>query len=136
MVASEKAKARIRSGRTSSSVPGKGPKPSSSGKNGPREVALRLAQWNAKAEPNIREILLFPDKRGEEIRLVEVDPTALPSDEGRLVPFYFAPDPVNEIPLWSAIALILPREKGKLRLPKGWGKWDQAEIIWQRKARK
>jgi len=90
-----------------------------------------LARDNAEDEPNIREILLFPDEEGEEIRLVEIDPTAMPSQD-RVVPFYWEPDSQSEFPFRSAIALILPEERNKLKLPDGWGTWEQGRKIWPR----
>ena len=95
-----------------------------------RRIARRLAKWHAEAEPNIREILLFPDEKGDEVRLVEIDPTAMPKKDA-LNPFYFAPEP-PDTPMWLALALIVPEEKGKLQLPEGWGTWDNAETIWAR----
>jgi hypothetical protein len=90
-----------------------------------------LARDNAEDEPNIREILLFPDEEGEEIRLVEIDPTAMPSQDC-VVPFYFEPDSQSEIPFRLAIALILPEEKYRLKLPEGWGTWEQGKTMWPR----
>ena len=95
-----------------------------------KAVALRLAKWHAEAEPHITEILLFPDEKAEEVRLIEIDPTAMPK-ENRIAPFYFAPEP-PEVPMWLALALILPEEKGRLQLPEGWGPWDNGETIWVR----
>lgn len=95
-----------------------------------KTVARRLAQWHAEAEPHITEILLFPDEKGEEVRLVEIDPTAIPKEDA-LSPFYFAPEP-PDTPMWLALALIVPEDKGKLQLPEGWGTWDEAETIWAR----
>jgi hypothetical protein len=95
-----------------------------------KRIARRLAEWHAEAEPNIIEIILFSDKRGEEIRLVELDTSAMPKEE-RIAPFYFAPEP-PDAPMWLAVALILPEQKGRLHLPEGWGTWDEAETIWVR----
>jgi hypothetical protein len=93
-------------------------------------AAARLAESNADAEPNLVGIYLFRDPEGKEIRLAEVDPTAIPSN-GDLKPYYFAPD--SEFPFWSAIALIRPEEVGNLQVPEGWVSWENATLIWQRK---
>jgi len=93
-------------------------------------AASLLARENARSEQEIAEILLFPDPDEREIRLVEIDPNSLPAGEDNsVVPFYFAPDP-PDVPFWMAIALILPDEKGKLRLPDGWGGWEDAVSLY------
>lgn len=92
-----------------------------------RQVALELAQFNAESEPAITKIYLFPNEN--QIRLVAVDPTTLPSTE--VAPFYFAAAPNEGIPYRSAIALIRPEEEGRLPTPEGWN-WNEAETIWSR----
>lgn len=91
-----------------------------------RTAAHKLAEANIEVASEIQEIYLFPDK--EEIRLVEIDPTTLPSE--KILPFYFRADPEDEIPFRSAIALILPEEKGRISPPSGWGSWESAIKIW------
>lgn len=96
---------------------------------GLRDVAVILARMHTVSAPEIKEIYLFPSPPGkEEIRLVELDPTTSPSKE--MVPYYFNPDPANGIRYVSAIVLIRPEEKKRLKLPTGWGSWVDAEKIW------
>lgn len=92
------------------------------------DAARRLAKASAAAEPNIKAIYLFPKpKEGNEIRLIEIDPTTMPSET--VTPYYFAADLVGGIPFPSAIALIRPDER-KLSPPEGWGTWKEAKLIW------
>ncbi len=91
-----------------------------------RIAAQKLAEANAASASETQEIYLFPDS--EEIRLIETDPTTLPSE--KIIPFYFSADPAEGIPFRSAIALILPDEKGQLSPPAGWGSWETAIRIW------
>jgi hypothetical protein len=99
------------------------------------DAARLLARENAESESAIEEILLFRDPQEQEIRLVELDSTSLPADESRsVIPFYFAPDP-PKVPYWMAIALILPDEKGQLRLPERWGEWKDAKTVFKRENR-
>lgn len=93
-----------------------------------RNAAIHLAEMNAGAEPAIEEIYLFPSD--EEIRLIEVDSTAIPSEE--ITPFYFDPSPEDGVPFPMGIAMIRPAER-KLKPPSSWGSWDVAEKIWPRK---
>lgn len=94
-----------------------------------QSVARRLVARHAKAEPSLREALLFPAE--DEIRLVEIDSTSLPS-EGAVVPYGFGADVVNGIPYRMWLALILPKEKNRLELPEGWGKWEDGVSIWKK----
>lgn len=91
------------------------------------EAARRLAAANVEAEPALHAVYLFPAER--EIRLIEVDPTALPSKQ--ITPFYFGPDPQGGIPFPSALALLRPEERD-LPPPEGWGAWDDAVLLWSR----
>lgn len=91
-----------------------------------REVASYVAERHVRVAPEIREIFLFPSH--DEIRLIEIDPTTLPSSE--ITPYYFNPDPVNGVPYISAVALIRPEEKKRLLPPKEWGTWQDGEKIW------
>ena len=93
-----------------------------------REAARRLAAANVEAEPALHAVYLFPSEC--EIRLIELDPTALPSE--RITPFYFGPDPQGGIAYPSAIALLRPDET-HLTPPEGWGVWDDAVLLWSRK---
>ncbi len=95
-----------------------------------RAAAKMLADFAREAEPAIKKILLFSSAKN--IRLLYVDPTALPADEdAKLSPYYFRPSPNNGIQFESAVALILPEEEGHLTLPNGWGSWDSAETLWK-----
>lgn len=89
--------------------------------------AKKLAQANVEAEIHITGVWHFPST--DEIRLVETDETAAPSDNA-LDPFYFAPDPKSGIPFPSGIAIIRPDEFGNLALPEGWGSWKDAKRIY------
>ena len=91
------------------------------------DAARDLARANAESEPQIQRIYLFP--HSDQIRLVAVDPTTLPSE--RISPYYFDPDPVGGVPYSCAIALITPDEEMKrIPTPPGWGDWDEAKPIW------
>jgi hypothetical protein len=89
------------------------------------ETAKRLAKANAEAEPNIKEIYLFPNDK--EIRLIEIDTTTVPSPQ--IEPFYIGSTPASGIAFPSAIALIRPEEKD-LDPPDDWGAWEDAELVW------
>ena len=95
-----------------------------------RAAAQRLAELNAASEPAIREIYLFPAEN--EIRLVEVDETALPRGDEQIAAYHFGPDPHGEIKYPSAIALVRPEDQERLWPPEGWGSWEGAEVIWRR----
>ena len=95
-----------------------------------RAAAKMLADFARESEPAIKKILLFPSAKT--IRLVYIDPTALPADgDAKLSPYYFRPSPNNDIKFESAVALIVPEEEGYLMLPEGWGTWDSAETLWE-----
>ena len=92
-----------------------------------RKLATKLARENVRAEPSIKEVYWLPAE--DEIRLIEVDEQTVPMPENSdcVEPFYFKP--VSGIPVRCAIAIIRPEERKKLKLPEGWGKWDDAEKI-------
>jgi len=90
-----------------------------------REIAKRLAKNNLEGEPDIKKVLWFPHE--DEVRLVEVLPDVIPSDQ--VVAFHFGPDHAGGIPVPSAIALILPDEEGKIPVPQGWVDWKDTEEI-------
>ncbi len=100
-----------------------------------REAAEDLVRANIEAEPAIVKAYLFPSER--EMRLVYVDPTTSPLHSGeRITPFYFGASKSAGPPSASytaAIALVLPKEEGHAPLPEGWGDWDDAEIIWEKR---
>ena len=93
-----------------------------------RATAKLLADAAREAEPAIVKVLLFPS--AEDVRLLYVDPTAYstPEDE-TIAPFYFGPNARRGIHHSSAVALVRPEEEGKLRLPQGWGTWEDAVAI-------
>jgi len=104
---------------------------------GIREAAEDLVQANLVAEPAIIRAYLFPSER--EIRLVYIDPTTSPlhTDE-RVTPFYFGASKYAASPsaaYTTAIALVLPEEEGRVRLPEGWGDWADADVVWEAGAR-
>ena len=90
-----------------------------------RKLAAELAHENVEAEPSISEVYLLPAE--DEIRLIEVDEQTVPSD--CVAPFYFRSAPQDGIPVPCGIAIIRPDEVRKLKLPEGWGSWDDAEKI-------
>lgn len=94
-----------------------------------REAAQRLADGNVQNSPDLEAIYWFP--ADHIIRLVMLDPVALPSEE--MVPFYFGPYPQGGIPYPYAVALIRPEEKPLLSPPPGWGSWPDAVQLWPRK---
>jgi hypothetical protein len=91
------------------------------------EIADQLVQAHLESEPSIREVYLFPCE--DEVRLIEVDPSALPSDE-QIVAFHFGPSVKEGISVWTAIAVIPPEDKEKLPPPSGWGQWKDAIKLW------
>ncbi|MDD4890986.1 MAG: hypothetical protein PHU85_13780 [Phycisphaerae bacterium] len=90
------------------------------------DIAMSVAKDNKESEPNIQRIFWFPHT--EEVRLVEVDPEALPSDS-RIVAFHFGPGFADGVSIPSAIALIRPQEVGVVALPEGWGSWEDAKEL-------
>lgn len=93
-----------------------------------RTTAKMLADAARESEPAIERVLLFPS--AEDVRLLYVDPTARPTPEDETIaPFYFGPNARSGIRHSSAVALILPQEVGKLRLPAGWETWEDAVEI-------
>lgn len=93
-----------------------------------RKAALEIIRENREAEPALQDIYLFPAE--DEIRLIYVDPTALPNrDAPDIHPFYFGRNIQSGLHFRSAIALILPEERETLNPPEGWGTWDDAELL-------
>lgn len=100
-----------------------------------REAAEDLVRANLEAEPAIVKAYLFPSD--QEIRLVYVDPTTSPlhADE-RIAPYYFGAGKSgnsSSIGYTTAIALVLPQEDHHALLPTGWGEWDDADILWEKR---
>jgi hypothetical protein len=90
-----------------------------------RATAKMLADAARKSESAIEKVLLFPSAK--DVQLLYVDPTGRPTSEDETIaPFYFGPNARSGIRHSSAVALILPQEVGKLRLPAGWGTWEDA----------
>ena len=95
------------------------------------DAALRQVQRNVESEPAIEEAYLFPSTT--EIRLIYVDATAPPLRSGEeIAPFYFSEDEANGVPYPLALTLIRPEEAGIGPLPRGWGTWNDAEVIWKK----
>lgn len=93
------------------------------------DAAKKLASENIKYEPKLIRIYRFPSNK--EIRLVEIDPNTLPVK--RVTPYYFRADPVGGYPYPIAMSLITPEDEAKrIPLPRGWGKWEDAEVIWEK----
>lgn len=92
--------------------------------NGIRKQAEFLATENRQADPEIRDVFWFPDH--DEVRLVETSPDVPRSSDGQAHPFYFRPAPQDNLSAPSAIVLIRPDEVRQVRLPDGWGEWDDA----------
>lgn len=86
--------------------------------------ARKLAQHNKKVEPGIEKIYWFPSRK--EIRLVELEENMIPALSGRLEPCYFRASPQDGFTFPFVLAIIRTKEFGELKLPRGWGKWDDA----------
>lgn len=99
-----------------------------------RDAAKDLVNANIEAEPAIVKAYLFPSDN--EIRLIYVDPTTSPlrADE-QIAPYYFGAGKSADssyAAYTSAIALVLPNEAESASLPEGWGKWSDAEVVWEK----
>ena len=95
---------------------------------GLRTEALELARKNLQSEPSLEAIYWFPHET--ELRLVEAYDDVPPTLDGVARAFYWrgtGTDAGKEI--WTAIALMQPEEIGRLKLPEGWGGWEDAERI-------
>ena len=94
-----------------------------------QRLAIELAQENIETEPSISDVYWLPAE--SEIRLIEVDEQTvpMPEDSDCVEPFYFKSVPQDGIPVPCAVAIIRPEEFRKLRLPEGWGSWDDAKKI-------
>jgi hypothetical protein len=100
--------------------------------NTTKEAAEEIARENAEDNTEISEIWLFPDDR--EVRLIEIDETAMPypPDANRISAYSFPPYPGTRSPFRFAVAVIRSEDKKRLDPPRGWGTWDDAEKIWSR----
>lgn len=92
-----------------------------------KQQAEELARANREAEPTISETYWFPHE--DEVRLVEIDPSAPSSPDGRVHPFRFRPSPADGLPAPSDVALVSPDDFRRAELPEGWGSWDKAEKL-------
>ncbi len=91
------------------------------------QQALLLAAEARRMDPSIIKFFWFPDEH--EVRLIEVATDMQPSLNEEVQPFYFPAAPQHHMPALSGVALIRDGEDGKLRLPKDWGTWDDAEAL-------
>lgn len=91
-----------------------------------RKQAEMLARENRESDPEISRIYWFPSD--EQIRLVELHESIPPSGDA-VHPFYFHPSPRDGLTAPSGIALIRPSEYKTIKLPEGWGEWENAEEI-------
>lgn len=102
-----------------------------------REAAEDLVRANLETDLEITKVYLFPSE--DEIRLIYVDPTTMPLHPGDPIgPFYFGARPDPEYPqpyqfYTAGIAVIRAEEAEQARLPKTWGGWNDAEIIWEKR---
>lgn len=92
-----------------------------------QKQALLLAEEARRADPNIIKFYWFSAE--DEVRLVEVATDMQPSLDDSVQPFYFPPSPQHNMPALSAVAIIRDGEDGRLKLPKGWGTWAEAELL-------
>lgn len=86
-----------------------------------------LAEEGRKAEPGMQAVYWFPDD--SEVRLVELVANIPLTLSGEVEPFYFRKSLEDKMPAPSALAMIRPDELGKLKLPEGWGTWDNAREL-------
>jgi hypothetical protein len=83
-------------------------------------VAKDLVRHHFEIEPHIERIVWLASE-GDEIRLIEITPEAIPS--GMVHPFPFHPTP--EVPYRTLVADVTPDEWNKIQrqeipLPQGW----------------
>jgi len=86
-----------------------------------RDFVESLAKMHFEADEGVEQIVWFKSREGKEIRLIEVNRTALPSDSIQV--FRFAPS--DEVPFPIFIADVRPSEwervqSGDISLPEGW----------------
>ena len=89
-----------------------------------RKWVLDLAQSHKNANPFILKSFWFP--HGKVIRVVHVVEDSLPDDE--ILPLCFLPSQMYQR-MHVAVAMIRAKEVRQLKLPDGWGTWDDAEEI-------
>jgi hypothetical protein len=92
-----------------------------------QQQAQLLAEEASRMDPNIIKFYWFPAEN--EVRLVEVATDMQRSLDDEVQPFYFPASPQDNMPALSGVAIIRDGEDYKLKLPNGWGTWDQAELL-------
>ncbi|TDU66183.1 hypothetical protein EI77_03922 [Prosthecobacter fusiformis] len=92
-----------------------------------QKQAQLLAEEARRTDPNIIKFYWFP--ADNEVRLVEVATDMQPSLIDNIQPFYFPASPEHNLPAPSGVALIRDGEDGRLGLPRGWGTWEEAELL-------
>jgi hypothetical protein len=90
-----------------------------------QEEARRLASEAKESDSSISSIYWFP--HDEEVHLIMIDSNLVPSGAGHVEPFYFDSTATDPVP--SGIAIIGPEEYRNLRMPRGWGDWDDGQEI-------
>lgn len=90
-----------------------------------KEIAQYLANESRKADPGIIKILWFP--HDTEVRLIEIEEAIPLSNIEEIEPVYF--EPSSLVPAPSGTAMIRSEEINKLKLPDGWGSWDDAQEL-------
>ena len=91
------------------------------------EAARKLAMDSSDLYDEGVEVYAFPGT--DQIRLVALDPIAMPSHE-RIAAFYFGADPKHGVNYPHGLAVVPPEEKGVVPPPEGWGNWDEAVKVW------
>ncbi len=92
-----------------------------------QQQARLLARENRASDPSIERVFWFPHQR--EIRLVELTQQIPAAQDGKVHPFWFRPSPKDGLTVPSGVALIRPKEFGKLELPEDWVSWDHAQEL-------
>lgn len=109
-------------------------------KNGiTQEVVNTLAQLHFKADRALEQIIWLPNGKENEVRLLEVNRTMIPSQ--KVLVFHFAPS--FDIPFQQSIADVTPTEwrqiqNGILPLPDGWDlktahAFQRPQYVWKGK---
>lgn len=90
------------------------------------DAAKELVEKHREVDPEITHAFLSP--KGNEIRIVEITNSVGTTNE--IIPFRFKSRPDLGVPYPSVIILLSPDELGllkrnKLKLPKGWGTFQE-----------
>jgi hypothetical protein len=83
-----------------------------------------LAYSTRLGNPDVVRIYWFPDN--DEVRLISLTDRTPQDHDDKVCPFYFRASPEYHLHYVSAVAMIRVDDFGKLRLPDGWGNWDNA----------